>query len=108
MGQLIHLPTRAQSPKFDGEDARRSRLGEVVRLARGTLTQAELANRLGMKQPAISGWESGRVPLGVEQVWRIETVLDLPHGWITVASGLTAPDVEPLAVLLEASVRCGN
>lgn len=103
MGEVIALPSRRWS-EAPGGQGRRERLGRMIRLARGGRTQAEFGALLGVGQPAISGWEAGKVGLTTELLWEIETSLGLEHGWLSVAGGFVAPALEPLAVLLEASV----
>lgn len=102
MGEVIPLLAR---PSVDEDStARRRLLGQMIRVARGSRTQAQFAAALGLKQPAISAWEAGRVGLTSEQLYAVESAVGLQHGWLSVASGYVDPDVEPLMLLLEASV----
>lgn len=66
---------------------RRKVLGAAIREARGELTQGGLAERLGIHQPAVSGWESGRVALALEKVMGIEMALGLDPGTLAVRGG---------------------
>jgi transcriptional regulator with XRE-family HTH domain len=64
--------------------------------------------RVATTQAAVSLWESGAVRISVERIWAIEDALGLPHGWVLIAAGLVNPDIEPLEVLLEASVAAAH
>lgn len=103
MGELIAIPVGQQRSEATTQ-ARRDRLGRTIRIARGGLTQEQFAARLGLRQPAISAWEAGKVGLTAELLWSIESALDLQHGWLGVAGGLVDPSLDPFVVLLEASV----
>lgn len=103
MGEVIALPSRRWSDAMGGQ-ARRERLGQMVRLARGDLTQVAFGALLGVGQPAVSGWEAGKVGLTAELLWSIEASLGLEHGWLSVAGGFIDVSIDPLAVLLEASI----
>ena len=107
MGEVIAMPFERRGDDSEVQ-ARRQRLGRMIRIARGDLTQMQLAERLGMRQPAISAWEAGKVTLTAEALWSIESVLGLQHGWLGVASGLVNPALDPLIVLLEASISDGR
>lgn len=107
MGEVIALHSR-RSRDSNGEAARRQQLGKMIRHARGGLTQAELGVLLGVGQPAISAWEAGKVGLTTGLLWSIESTLGLEHGWLSVAGGFVDPSLEPLAVLLEASVTAAK
>jgi transcriptional regulator with XRE-family HTH domain len=53
----------------------------VVRESRG-LTQTDLADRLGLTQPAISQWENGtKTPARLTQI-RVADVLDADRLWL--------------------------
>lgn len=49
----------------------------MMRLTRG-LTQAELAQRVGLTQPALSRIEAGQTQVRVEQVVALAQALDVP------------------------------
>lgn len=83
---------------------RRRHLGLAIRAARGALTQAELGRMIGVGQPAISAWESGRVTLTVDQLWAIEVALGLTHGWLCAGAGYLDGTLDPLLAQLEASI----
>jgi len=64
--------------------------GAEIRRARTNagLSQQALANRLGVSQPQISAWESGRQLPRWPQLLAIGLVLDVsPQRWADVASG---------------------
>lgn len=63
-------------------------LGQSIRTARGTLTQAQLGALLDVPQTTISRWEKGLVALDVLQVLEIETALGLESGSLLVAAGI--------------------
>jgi ribosome-binding protein aMBF1 (putative translation factor) len=68
--------------KDAGETVRAS-IGEGLRRARETagLTQAELAKRLGIKQPVVSRAESGTGRVGERYVARVLKACGLPKDW---------------------------
>ena len=45
-----------------------------------SVSQSELARRLGVSQPLVSSWESGRITLGVEDIVAIENALEIEEG----------------------------
>jgi transcriptional regulator with XRE-family HTH domain len=47
-----------------------------------SVSQTELARRLGVSQPLVSSWESGRITLGIEDVVAIEEALQMDEGTI--------------------------
>jgi transcriptional regulator with XRE-family HTH domain len=49
-----------------------------------SVSQSELARRLGVSQPLVSSWESGRIKLGIEDAVAIELALDLEPGWVLI------------------------
>lgn len=69
--------------------------GEMVRQARTTLgiTQAELAERLGVRQPAVSAWERGTAYPSAELYLPLAGVLE-----VDVATLLAGIGIEPEAV----------
>jgi len=95
--KLTELRRRGQEyPGFrEGYEARDAliRMGEMLRQAREArgLTQEALAEKIGMKQPAISRLEAGFGPHGPE----IDTVMRYVHGCdleLVVAVRPRAPD----------------
>jgi transcriptional regulator with XRE-family HTH domain len=66
---------------------RTRRLGRAIRAARADLTQAALATRLGVSQPAISAWESGSARIDLEKLLAIELELGLELGSLAAAAG---------------------
>jgi transcriptional regulator with XRE-family HTH domain len=52
-----------------------------IRKGKG-ITQVQLAEAIGVKRPVISKYESGAVPLTVEQLQKIATALDVPLDYI--------------------------
>ena len=69
---------------------RRRGIGAAIRRARGHKTQAELAARLGIGQPALCAWEKGRVALDLEKLRAVELELGLQAGSLAVAGGYVA------------------
>jgi transcriptional regulator with XRE-family HTH domain len=67
--------------------ARQRILGAGIRRHRGTRTQTELADLVGLSQGSISAWETGIVPLTCEQVVLVETALGLRTGTLLLESG---------------------
>jgi transcriptional regulator with XRE-family HTH domain len=57
---------------------------EVLRRSRKdkSMSQTELARRLGVSQPLVSSWESGRITLGVQDIVAIEEALEIDQGAI--------------------------
>ena len=45
-----------------------------------SVSQTELAKRLGVSQPLVSSWESGRITMGIEDVVAIENALGVERG----------------------------
>lgn len=74
-------------------------LGRAIRSARGDLTQAQLADRLGSNQTTVSRWEQGIVDLGVEHVRALEHALTLPVGDLLRAGGYASDDELPEPIL---------
>jgi transcriptional regulator with XRE-family HTH domain len=67
-------------------------LGQAIRAARGTLTQARLGAMLEVPQTTISRWEKGQVALDVIQVLELELALGIEPGSLLVGAGITARD----------------
>jgi transcriptional regulator with XRE-family HTH domain len=44
------------------------------------ISQSELAKKLGVSQPLVSSWESGRITMSIEDVVAIEQALDYEQG----------------------------
>jgi transcriptional regulator with XRE-family HTH domain len=57
-----------------------------------SVSQSELARRLGVSQPLVSSWESGRIKLGIEDAVAIELALDLEPGWVLFSIAYPAAD----------------
>lgn len=71
-------------------------IGEAIRrtrLDRG-MTQAQLADALGISQPRMSAIERGETPPGLPQIQAIETALGVKPGHVLRAAGQVAPDEE--------------
>lgn len=66
---------------------RAQRLGRAIRRHRGRMTQAELADRLGVSQSAVSQWETGTTEVTAEHMIRLEGVLGLRSGSLFVEAG---------------------
>lgn len=75
--------------------ARRRALGAAIRGARGGVSQAHLAAQLGIRQPALSGWEHGRVGLDLDKVLTIEMALGLAPGILSGLGGYSAGGAVP-------------
>ena len=88
------MATRAsgtRSPRLS-ERARRehlSNLGQAIRSARGSLTQARLGTLLDVPQTTVSRWEKGQVALDVIRIRELEMVLGLESGSLLLAAGIT-------------------
>jgi transcriptional regulator with XRE-family HTH domain len=81
---------RARKPAESPVAARQAALGDAIRRARGDITQAELASRVGVVQSAVSAWEAGDVDLTCEQVRAIEVALDVPIGTLLERAGFVS------------------
>lgn len=44
------------------------------------MSQSELAKQLGVSQPLVSSWESGRITMSIEDVVAVEKALDYEEG----------------------------
>ena len=62
-----------------------------------SVSQSELARRLGVSQPLVSSWESGRITLGIKDIVAIEQVLELDEGsmLMQIAYPKVARNTEP-------------
>lgn len=81
------------APKASLAD-RRQRWAESLieaRLARG-VTQEQLAESLGLSQPAVAGWEKGGKVPEHDIVFEIERVLKLDPGWLSQHLGYMPPE----------------
>jgi ribosome-binding protein aMBF1 (putative translation factor) len=67
----------------DADEVVRASIGSGLRHARETagLTQAELAKRLGVKQPIVSKAESGTGRVGERYIARVLKACGLPKDW---------------------------
>lgn len=75
--------------------ARLEKLGDAIRAARGSLSQAEVGASLGdVPQTTVSRWERGLVELTLEQVLALETALGLERGDLERRAGYIASRVE--------------
>lgn len=63
-------------------------LGRALRRARGRTTQQAIADHLGVTQPLVSEWESGKGRPTFDQLLRLEDLLRLPRGYFLRAAGL--------------------
>lgn len=81
---------RKLAEPISATDERRRTLGAAIRRARGNRTQVEVASALGVGQPAISGWESGKVALDLDKVHALERALNLVPGALARAGGYVA------------------
>lgn len=57
------------------------------------ISQKELADRLGVSQPLVSSWESGRIAMSIENVTAIELALDTELG--SMLFRIAYPDNNP-------------
>src|SRR5436190_7526115 len=78
-GQILFGGTD-MSEGTSASDRRRAAMAAAVRSARGALPQRDVAQRLGVAQGTVSGWESGAIAIGLDHVVAIEDVLDLVRG----------------------------
>src|SRR4051812_17079522 len=73
--------------------ARLRQLGQAIRVARRNMSQTRLGELCGhVPQTTISRWERGLVDLTVEQIWDLETALDLKRGMLVIAGGYADAD----------------
>ena len=63
---------------------------------RKTLSQSELARRLGVSQPAVSDWENGKTEPSVDNLRAMAVELDVWFEWIVTGRGQRdfAPEVQ--------------
>lgn len=59
------------------------------------LTQEELARQLGVDRVTINRYETGKVPLTVEMLDKIASLLDMPLGWFFGESPAPTPPPPP-------------
>lgn len=62
-------------------------IGEAIRHAYGTSTQADLAAALGVTQGAVSKWVRGDLSPSLEQLAAIEVATGRPRGFILRCAG---------------------
>ena len=72
-------------------------LGHMIAGARGAagLSQARLAGRLGVRQPSVSEWESGRSVPSVPMLHALPVELDLDPGGLLAAAAAAVREGEP-------------
>ena len=63
------------------------RLGSAIRRARGTMTQTDLAQALGLDQPKISKWERDKDRPSLEDIQAIEDATGARRGFILISAG---------------------
>lgn len=87
-------PTRFVKPPPTAEpteEARRERLralGQMIKKARGLLSQEDLGKKLGgLPQTTLSRWEQGKVELTVEQIRDIERACNARPGTLLMGAG---------------------
>lgn len=80
-------------------------LGTEIRRARGTRSQAEVAELVDRPQSSISEWERGRVELSVEQVHQLELVLGVPSGRLLLDAGYVGDGARTTGALAVADKR---
>ena len=85
--------TGASAPEVSGVPDPKA-LARAVRVHRGSMTQAELARRVGISQAVLSHWENGDRGLSYDKVFRIEEALGLAHGTVGRTAGYVE-DPEP-------------
>ena len=74
-------------------------LGERIRtLRKGKMTQAQLAEAIGLSEITIRRWESGERTPDVKEVQNIAQVLDVPMGELLGDSSLEMPPVSVKAM----------
>ena len=80
-----------RSPRLSEHERREhlSNLGQAIRSARGSLTQARLGALLEVPQTTVSRWEKGHVALDVIRIRELELALGLESGSLLIDAGLT-------------------
>jgi len=78
----------------DDADLYRRRTGEAIRSVRGEMTQAQLADLLGVDQSTLSGWESGRYQAPLHVLPQIEEATGVRRGTILRLIGLVEDSIE--------------
>lgn len=77
---------------------RSMKIGTRIRESRErkTLSQSELARRLGVSQPAVSDWENGKTEPSVDNLRALAVELDVWFEWIVTGRGQRdfAPEVQ--------------
>lgn len=68
------------------------RLGAAVRQLLGSVSQVELARRLGVDPSVVSRWVNGKAPFTHQDVADIEDALRLRPGTVATAAGYYDPD----------------
>lgn len=83
-------------------------LGRALRRLRGRISQARIADALGITQATVSRWESDTEPEipSPDQIMRIEETLGLSRGAIYIAAGLV--EVTPFEAALLADPNIDN
>lgn len=90
--------------------------GARLRVVRGGVTQAKLANLLGVTGTAISYWESDLRRPNLNHVQRLADVMDVDPGWLafgaipsaTGVPGLTQADFDRAVDAAEKAIELGN
>ena len=79
--------TRSKSSS-NGVAAGSMTLADAIRFAyKGTLTQVELAEELGVAQNTVSRWSTGDVEPSLDQIAAVEDACGLPRGFVLRAAG---------------------
>lgn len=75
-------------------------LADAIRFAyKGSLTQVELAEQLGVAQNTVSRWSTGDVEPSLDQIGAVEDACGLPRGFILRAAGYVDSSDSPEAVI---------
>lgn len=81
--EYYRLLGKAPPDAVDAVEAARAALARDLKTARkhAGLTQGELADKLGVGQPMVSGAEGGRISVGEDYVHRVLKACGLPKTW---------------------------
>lgn len=80
-------------PRSDRTDRDLTKFGEVFRQARTeqAISQHQIAETLGVRQSAVSAWESGEAEPDREVVFRCEQIFELAAGSLSTILGYGPP-----------------
>jgi transcriptional regulator with XRE-family HTH domain len=106
------MPRRSEKPASETKSpevlARQRAFGEALAGARAAagLTQEDFAEKMGLKQSTVSGWENGLVqPDAVDHAFRAEQVLRVAPGSLSRHLGYLPPDAVAIAEHFEDAIQ---